>query len=319
VEEELRFDGKVAIVTGAGHGLGKGYAQLLAARGARVLVNDAGVTTQGLASDESPAEEVVREIVAAGGEAAADAHSVVDAGAAIVEHALDAFGRVDVVVNNAGIAGGGGVDEIAPEDFERVFSTHFDGTLAVTRAAWRHLLAAGSGRVVNTSSASVFGGPGITHYISAKAAVFGLTRALAHEGREHGVHVNAVMPTAYTRLTAQIPDEAFLSLLSSTFPPESSAPFVAFLCHERNPFTGETFAVGGGRAARVFLAEAPGVVVRDATPEAYAARADDLLAIDGFTVPAGMIEDVIFQVEQLGAATDAARSDASTWSGQGSA
>ncbi len=296
---ELRFDGKAAIVTGSGRGLGRGYARLLAARGCRVLVNDPGVATSGRAQDEAAADVVAAEITAAGGDAIADRHSVLDGADAIVAHAMDEFGRVDIVVNNAGISGGGAFDEMPTEDFDRIFSTHFGGAVAVSRAAWPHLKASGNGRVVNMSSASVFGTPFTSPYVTGKAGIFGLTRALAAEGAFSGINVNAVMPAAYTRMTAQLPDDVFRTFLETYFPPDKVAPFVVFLAHESTTITGETFSVGADRAARVFLAECRGVV-GDGSPEAFVDRVDDLMSLDGWGLPADMMDEVRYSAEQLG-------------------
>ncbi len=297
---DLRFDGKVAIVTGAGRGLGRAYARLLAARGCQVVVNDPGVTTNGQPQSEGAADEVVAEIVAAGGAAVADRNSVIDGADAIAGHACEEFGRIDVVVNNAGISGGGAFDEMPVADFDRLVDTHYGGAVRVSRAAWPHLKAAGAGRIVNMSSASVFGTPFTSHYVSSKAGIFGLTRALAAEGAFSGIGVNAVMPAAFTRMTAQLPDEdGFRTFLETYFPPEKVAPFVVFLAHESNIITGETFSVGADRAARVFLAECPGVL-GDGTPEGFADRVDELLSVEGWEIPSDMMDEVRYSSDHLG-------------------
>jgi len=241
---ELRFDGKAAIVTGGGRGLGRAYARLLGARGCQVLVNDPGVTTRGATESEGAAEQVAEEIRAGGGLAVADRNSVVGGAEVVVEHALDEFGRLDVVINNAGITGGGAFDEMPAADFDLLVDTHYGGAVGVSRAAWPHLKHSGAGRIVNMSSASVFGTPFTSPYVSSKAGIFGLTRALAAEGAYSGIGVNAVMPAAYTRMTAQLPDDnGFRSFLETWFPPEKVAPFVVFLAHESTRLNGETFSV----------------------------------------------------------------------------
>ena len=294
---ELRFDGKVAVITGAGGGLGACHARLLAARGCQVLVNDPGVTTSGAPGDTSMAARDVAAISDAGGAAVADTNSVLGGAADIVAHALDAFGHVDILVNNAGLTGGGALDEMPVEDWDRIFDTHLQGTVAVTRAAWPHLKAADNARVVMTSSASVFGTPFTSPYLTGKAAIFGFSRAMAHEGRYSGIGVNAIMPAAYTRMTAQLPSESFRDLLSTWFPPEKVAPFVAYLCHEACTITGETFSVGGGRAARVVLGECVGVIGEQ--PDDYVGRDDELLSLDGWELPADMTDEVRVSVDHL--------------------
>jgi NAD(P)-dependent dehydrogenase (short-subunit alcohol dehydrogenase family) len=295
---ELRYDGKVAVLTGAGRGLGAAYARLLASRGASVVVNDAAVDIGSGDERPDPAADLVAEL---GSAAVADTHDVVTGGAALVEHALDAFGRIDIVVNNAGFAGGGAFHEIPEAEFDRACDVHIRGTRSVLRAAWPHLVRAGAGRVVNTSSASVFGTGGTTPYLTGKAAVFGITRGLAHEGRRVGINVNSIMPSAFTRLTALVPDDTFRDFLAANFQPEKVAPFVAWLCHSSTEVSGECFSVGAGRAARVFLAEAPGVALPGGgQPEDWAERVDDLFAIEGFGIPSDMLDEVVYQVQQLG-------------------
>jgi NAD(P)-dependent dehydrogenase (short-subunit alcohol dehydrogenase family) len=299
VQGELRFDGKVAIVTGGGRGLGREYARLLGARGCRVVVNDPGVTTRGQGQEPGAAVAVAQEIVAAGGIAVGDRDSVIDGADAIAAHAIDEFGRIDIVVNNAGISGGGAFDEMPAADFDRLVDTHYGGAVRVSRAAWPHLKAAGAGRIVNMSSASVFGTPFTSPYVSSKAGIFGLTRALAAEGAYSGILVNAVMPAAFTRMTAQLPDDGFRGFLETYFPPDKVAPFVIFLAHESTTINGETFSVGAGRAARVFLAECPGVI-GDGTPESFAGRVDDLMSIEGWEIPSDMMDEVRYSSDHLG-------------------
>jgi len=303
---ELRFDGKVAIVTGGGRGLGREYSRQLAARGCQVLVNDPGVATHGGPQQETAADETVEEIRSDGGIAVADRNSVLGDGAAvIVEHALDEFGRVDVLVNNAGITGGGALDEMPAEDFDRLVDTHFGGAVRVSRAAWPHLKQSGAGRIVSMSSASVFGTPFTSPYVSSKAGIFGLTRALAAEGRYSGICANAIMPAAFTRMTAQLPDDGFRTFLETYFPPAKVAPFVVFLAHESTSITGETFSVGADRAARVFLGECPGVL-GDGTPESFVERVDDLMSIEGWEIPSDMMDEVRYSSDHLGPEIQAA-------------
>jgi len=293
-----RFDGQVAVVTGAGGGLGRTYALLLAAEGASVVVNDYGGDTRGGAVGTSPmAEAVVDEIRAAGGIATADASDVATDAAAIVERAIAEFGRLDVLINNAGIAGGGTIETIPSADFDRMLAIHLGGTLGTCRAAWPIFRAQSYGRIVNTSSASVFGLPGTSAYITAKAAIFGLTRALGHDGRAIDVKVNAVMPSAYSRLTAQSPE--FAPLMLAAFPPEKVAPFVCALASRDVPVTSETFVVGGGRAARVLLESVVGLK-EFTTIDDCLARFDEAMSTDQPFFPADAVQQVIFECQQVG-------------------
>lgn len=293
---EIRYDGQVVLVTGAGRGIGREYALAFAARGAHVVVNNVDDRADG-ADGAGPAQDVADEITAAGGTAVADTHSVFDAPDAVVGTALDTYGRLDAVVNNAGISHGGMFDQIPAEMFRRMLDIHLDGTVHVTRAAWPHLKASG-GRVVNTSSNSVFGITGTTHYITAKGGVLGFTKSLAMDGRADGVKVNAVMPIAYTRMTAGIPDPVFRAFLEKHFTADKIAPFVVWLASRDVPVTGEIFSVGGGRAARVVLGVAAGA--RADTPEAYAAQAEQLLGMDEIVFPRDATREVLVAARALG-------------------
>ena len=206
---ELRFDDRVVVVTGAGRGVGRSHAVLVAARGARVVVADYGVGIDGSGSTPAPAEDVVKEIKDAGGEAVACYASVADerGAKAIVDTAIETFGRIDVVINNAGIHNPALFDALSIELFRRMLEVHFFGSLFVCRAAWPHFVEAGYGRIVNTVSEAMLGGiPELTSYGSAKGAVFGLTRNLATEGVKYGIRANAIAPRAYTRMSASSSD-----------------------------------------------------------------------------------------------------------------
>ncbi|MDD3800344.1 MAG: SDR family NAD(P)-dependent oxidoreductase [Novosphingobium sp.] len=296
--DSLRFDGKVAIVTGAGRGLGREYALMLAARGARVLVNDFGGGPDGSAAQDTPADDVVREIAAAGGEARADRNSVIDGAGAIVGAALDAFGQVDILINNAGIAGGGWFPEIPPADWQRMMDTHLEGTVRMSRAAWPHLMKREGSHIVNSSSSASFGAPFTSHYSTAKSAMIGLTRTLAIEGHGVGIAVNAIMPSAYTRLTAQIPDTVLRDFLADHFAPVRVAAFVVWLVSTR--ISGQVFSVGGGRAARVMLAEGEGAKAAADTPEAWAAAESGVMGMEGVRMARSMVEELCDTLNGMG-------------------
>jgi len=267
---ELRFDGRVALVTGAGGGLGSTYAKLLAARGAKVIVNDIGGSDREAQAGASAAG-VVAEIEASGGEAVADTHGVAtaDGGRAMIDHALERFERLDIVVNNAGVGRPGkGFVNISDTQLDLVLKTHLYGIFHVLRPAWRAMRAQGYGRIVNTSSATAMGVDDSWDYPAAKGGVVSLTRSLALTGERHGIRVNAIMPMAYTPMSAQVPSEEIRAWIERTFPAAAVAPTVALLCHEEAPSNGEIFSVGAGRTARVTYAVVPGFKTAEPSMEA---------------------------------------------------
>ena len=288
----LRFDGQVAIVTGAGRNLGRAYALLLASRGAHVVVNDLGVgisDTDGLADapPSNPALDVVAEIIAAGGSAVADTSSIVDPSGPVVAAAIAAFGRVDIVINNAGVVRQAPVADYTDEKCRAMTDTHLLGTMHVTRAAWPHMIAQGGGRIVNLSSGSgLMGIANMTMYGAVKLGVVGLTRALAVEGRQHNIAANVVAPQASVRGNdfGRIP---WTPALADWLSPEQIAGLVAFLAHPSCPTTGELFNAGGGLISRVVLAASEGVQERPMTPEAVAAHWEEIMTQPVTEIPAG--------------------------------
>jgi len=271
----LRFDGRVAIVTGAGRGLGREHALLLAKRGAKVVVNDFGGSLVGEGASPLVADEVVDEIVANGGTAVADHHSVADEDGptAILRSALDAFGQVDIVINNAGILEPASFEKATAQILERHWRVHFLWSALLTRAVWPHLRAARYGRVVMTCSGGIFGVPGLTPYTSAKGAVFALIRSLAGEGAPLGILVNGIAPGAATRMS--VGDSSLSAedheLIVQTMRPELVSPTVAFLAHESCALNGELLTAAGGRVASIFLAETAGARLGTHSPEDVAA------------------------------------------------
>jgi NAD(P)-dependent dehydrogenase (short-subunit alcohol dehydrogenase family) len=276
---ELRFDGQVVIVTGAGRGIGRSHALLLAARGARVVVADQGAALDGTGSSAGPADDVVREITEQGGEAVACHASVAreQEAAGIVATALDVFGRLDAVVNNAGISDPGDFGTLSGDQFRAMLDVHFFGTLFVTRAAWPHFVRADYGRVVNTVSEAMLGGfPEMCSYGAAKGAVFGLTRNLATEGVKHGIRVNALAPRAHTRMSASQAEklasmlsisQADMDAINASMPPDLCAPGAVYLAHGSCALNGEILQVGMGGAARIAVIQTPGITTPSLTPE----------------------------------------------------
>ena len=281
----LRFDGRAAIVTGAGAGLGRAYARLLAARGCAVVVNDLGCSPRGRGSSPSVADGVVEEIVADGGRAVASYTSIAEpqAGAILLEAALRAFGRLDVVINNAGIHGSGVFGEQALEIFHLMMNVHYFGTLGICHAVWPHFKARGQGRIVNTVSAAVYGLPEHAAYGAAKGAVFGLTRSLARDGEALGIAVNAIAPGADTRMTRDSEvDPQLMDKLLAQARPELVAPVVAWLAHDDCPLTGEVLSAASGRVGRWLLGETEGVHSPILRMEDVAGACDVLRSDRGF-------------------------------------
>jgi NAD(P)-dependent dehydrogenase (short-subunit alcohol dehydrogenase family) len=295
---DLGFDGKVAIITGAGGGLGRSHAMELARRGALVVVNDLGGSVDGTGSGSTAAQAVVDEIKAAGGEAVANYDSVAtpEGGQAIVQAALDAFDRIDIVVNNAGILRDTSFKNLGPEQLEPVLDVHLKGAFYVTQPAWEHMRENGYGRIVCTASgAGVFGNFGQTNYGAAKMGLVGLTRVLAIEGAKYNIKANAIAPVAKTRMTEEI-----LGPIADKLLPQSVTPVVAYLASEECAVTGEVYSVGGGRVARVFIGVTPGIVEPELSAETVRDRLDDIRAESGYIVPTSLNEELAAALKALG-------------------
>jgi NAD(P)-dependent dehydrogenase (short-subunit alcohol dehydrogenase family) len=286
----IEFDEDVVIITGAGRGLGRAYALLLSGLGARVVVNDIGGAADGTGSDASAAASVVREIAGRGGTAVADTNdgSTVEGAQGIVKHALEAFGRVDAVVANAGILRDQSFHNVSDADFFAVVNVHLVGTVRVFHAAYPVMREQGYGRLVSTTSAAgLFGNFGQTSYAAAKLGIVGFTRALAIEGAKRNIKANVIAPMATTRLT-----EALIGDLASKIQPELVSPLVAFLCHRSLEATGQVISVGGGRFARVGIGVCPGVSTPDPTPDFVAESFDAITAEDEFIFPANAMDEL---------------------------
>ncbi|ODR20648.1 SDR family NAD(P)-dependent oxidoreductase [Mycolicibacterium porcinum] len=253
----LRFDDRVAVVTGGGRGLGREYALLLASKGAKVVVNDPGGSLTGDGTDSAPAHSVVDEIVSAGGQAVAATDSVAtpEGGQAIVDTAVEHFGRVDILIHNAGTVRRGSLKELTYNDFEAVLDVHLRGAFHIVRPAFPLMCEAGYGRVVLTSSiGGLYGNHEVANYAAAKAGILGLCNVVALEGAADGVLCNAIVPGAVTRMAE--------GLDTSAYPPMGAdlvAPAVGWLAHESCSVTGEFFVAIAGRIARAVVAESPGV------------------------------------------------------------
>jgi NAD(P)-dependent dehydrogenase (short-subunit alcohol dehydrogenase family) len=285
---ELRFDGRVAIITGAGGALGRSHALELARRGAKVVVNDVGGSVHGVGETRTAAQQVVDEIAAMGGEAIANFESVTSAagGEAIVEAAHDAFGRIDILVNNAGILRDKAFHNMEAADIDAVLDVHLRGAMFVTQPVFKLMRQQQFGRIINTTSASgLFGNFGQANYGAAKAGLLGLTRVLAQEGVRVNIRVNAIAPLARTRMT-----EGLLGDLAKLLDPESVTAVVAYLAHESCAVTGQVYSVAGGRVARIFMAESRGIVLPAPTPEAVADNLEPINDPDRYFVPGSLTE-----------------------------
>lgn len=280
----LRFDEKVAVITGAGHGIGRSHALLLAELGARVIVNDVGSDRHGDGHDESSAAAVAAEIQQNGGIAIANADNVID-GERIIEAALDHFQRVDIVINNAGIIRDKSFQKMDAADWDAVYNVHLKGAFKVSHAAWPYFQEQSYGRVIFTTSASgLYGNFGQANYSMAKLGLVGLTQTLAIEGRSKHIHVNAVAPLAGSRLTEDLMPANMTALLK----PELISPLVAYLCHEKCHETGSIFEAGGGWFGKLRWERALGIgfpIDKQISPELLAEHWDTICNFDSSTHP----------------------------------
>src|ERR1700754_440927 len=297
----IDFEGQVAVVTGAGRGLGRLYAIELARRGASVVVNDLGGTMQGDGADESVADLVVAEITEAGGSAVASHDSVdtPEGGEAIAHTAVESFGRLDAVVSNAGIFNSTPFDELTPEAWRRMLAVHLDGGFYLAQPAFRVMKKQGYGRFVFISStAGMFGQHLESHYAAAKAGLVGLTNIIALEGAPHGILANTVLPTGFSRMVTETVDDpkaleeaGFFDMIK----PELVAPLVVYLASRACQFSHRNYSAFGGRFARVFIGLGEGWLAKPAsnpTADDIAAHLDEISATEPFTVPGAIYEEV---------------------------
>ncbi len=298
----IDFTGQVAVVTGAGRGLGRLYALDLARRGAAVVVNDLGGSMRGEGADSGVADEVVAEIAAGGGTAVASYDSVDSpaGGQAIVDAALRAFGRLDAVVSNAGIFGTTPFEDLSAGEWTRMLRVHLDGGFYLAQPAYRVMKKNGGGRFVFiSSSAGIFGQPMEAHYAAAKAGLVGLTNVIAIEGEAHGILANSVMPTGFSRMvTETVGDEKFLaeSGFMRAIRPELVVPLVTFLASTACTFTHRNYSAAAGRYARVFVGLSGGWLAdADGTPTAedIQTHIEEISSTEKFIVPASIVDEVL--------------------------
>ena len=292
---DLGYDGKVAIITGAGGGLGRSHALELSSRGALVVVNDLGGSVDGEGGSHTAAQKVVDEIKAAGGEAVANYDSVAtpEGGKAIVQTALDTFERVDIVINNAGILRDAAFKNMDAAKIEPVFDVHLKGAFYVTIPAWRIMREKSYGRVINTASnAGVFGNFGQSNYGAAKMGLVGFTHVLAQEGAKYNIKANVIAPVAKTRMT-----EELLGPLGDALEPEKITPVVVYLASEEVPENGALFSIAGGAVSRVFLGRTKGYFNPNMTVEDVRDNWDRINDQTGYDVPRGVSDELRLLLE----------------------
>jgi NAD(P)-dependent dehydrogenase (short-subunit alcohol dehydrogenase family) len=295
---EISFDDRVAVITGAGGGLGKTYALELARRGAKVVVNDLGGATDGTGGGNSMADETVKEINEAGGTAVANYDSVAtpEGGDAIVKTALDSFGQVDIVINNAGILRDKTFAKLPPEDLEIVIDVHLKGAFFVSQPAFRAMKDASYGRFLFTASAAgIFGNFGQTNYGAAKMGLVGLSNVLALEGAKYNIKSNVIAPVANTRLTQEL-----LGPMAEKLDPHYVTPLSVYLTSEACEVSHEIYSVGGGRYARIFVGLTQGWTSKDVpTVEELAANFDTVREEQGYIVPGSIADEMKLLAQSL--------------------
>jgi len=290
---EISFDGRVAVVTGAGGGLGRTYALDLAARGASVVVNDLGGSVDGKGGDDAAAQKVVDEIKSAGGEAVAsyDSVSTPEGGESIVQAAVDSFGKVDIVINNAGILRDKSFLKLEWEDLKAVIDVHLMGAFYVSKPAFKVMKENGYGRFVFTASNATFGNFGQTNYAAAKMGLVGLSNTIAVEGARAGILSNVIMPVAKTRMT-----EELLGEFANYLAPELVTPMVTYLCSEANTTTHGAFSAAGGRYAAVNWTLGQGWYAGQGTKptaEDIQSHLEEIQSTEGFIVPGSTTDEIV--------------------------
>ena len=281
--DEIRFDDRVAVITGAGGGLGRAHALLLASRGAKVVVNDLGGSMDGVGGDATPAQKVCDEIKAMGGEAVPNYDSVSewDSAQKIIQTAIDSFGKIDILINNAGILRDKSLMKMEIMDWDLIMAVHMSGTFFCTKAAFPHMREAGYGRILSTSSAAgIYGNFGQVNYGAAKMGIAGMMLSVRLEGAKYNIIANTIVPVAGTRLTATVMPPQVVDMLK----PEFVSPIAAYAVSEACTLSGQIFVAGAGYFSRAAIVEGPGVFFDDAaavTPDDIAAKIGEIASLEG--------------------------------------
>jgi NAD(P)-dependent dehydrogenase (short-subunit alcohol dehydrogenase family) len=286
--ERISLAGKVAVVTGAGRGLGRAYVELLAERGARVVVNDLGTDVSGFGKDSTIAKQVAELIRSRGGEAIANDSDVStpEGGSDLIAMTIEHFGRIDVLVNNAGICGSQPFEDATLADFDHYWRVHLGGPVSMAKAAWPHFVAQRHGKIVLVTSVSgLFGLRGQATYAAAKCAVVGLMRILAIEGAEHGILVNTISPVGYTRMHPAAGSRTPEADGKTTMPVEAVAPAIVWLASDSCSETNKIYNIGAGAIQRIAIVMGPGFYDPNLTPESIAENYARVESIEGFSEP----------------------------------